>query len=128
MPQARALVVDDDPVSRIHAVNVLNKLGWRASGVSKPPAAADTVKMFGDVRLALVDWQLLPADPTGLEIIQALRALPTQPPLCILLYTGNTDPEVRARALAGGANGVIAKPIEAAAVKAQLASLGIVPG
>jgi CheY-like chemotaxis protein len=126
-PPARALVVDDDPVARAHAVGLLSMIGWRAYGVARPKAAIDAAGSFDDVRLALVDWELEPEDGSGLDVIKALRAMPLQRRLCILLYTGNAGRQDQDLAVKSGANGVLRKPLDRETLIERMLALGVFP-
>ncbi len=123
----RALVVDDDPVARAHAVGLLSNIGWRCYGVAKPTAALQAAAGFDDVRLALVDWHMEVDQPTGCELIQSLRGLPNTQRLCIFLYTGESDRSAHDRAIAVGANGVLRKPLAREVLIDRLMQAGLYP-
>lgn len=64
----------------------------------------------------------------GVETARRIRALPHGPALTILVVTGHTDPEVRRRAIAAGADRVLVKPVVRAALLAAVRpSIGRVP-
>lgn len=123
----RALVVDDDPVARAHAVGLLSHLGWRCYGVAKPGDALKAMAGFDDVRLALVDWHMEVDQPSGLELIRSLRALPNTQRLCIFLYTSDVGRSARDGSVAAGANGVLLKPLAREVLMDRLMQAGLHP-
>jgi EAL domain-containing protein (putative c-di-GMP-specific phosphodiesterase class I)/AmiR/NasT family two-component response regulator len=102
------LVVDDDPVVRAMTVSVLRRAGFATveadSGESALAALADTA-----LDAVLLD-QVMPG-MTGIELTDAVRALPAHRMTPILFLSANADSEVRIAALRAGATDFMTKPV-----------------
>ncbi len=105
----RVLCVDDEPAVRDATEAVLREWGCDAHCVGDAAAAAACNRAEGPFDVALVDYWLGDGAPTGLDVIERMRADDIAPPRAALI---SADPSlaVRARAQALGC-AVIAKPL-----------------
>ena len=99
----RVLVVDDDPdfgrlVSRVVRDAGFGQATWVASG-------ADALKSAANCDIVLLDHQL--PDTTGLDLLPALRTVPSQP--SVILVTAHGDEALAVRALRAGADDYVIK-------------------
>lgn len=119
-PAGTVLCVDDDPVPRLLVQSLLSR--WPAVQVLSAPdvatACAHARAQSPDV--LLLDLHLEDG-ASGLDALAALRALPGLAAVPAILMTGSHSAADRAVALAAGADLVLSKPIEAAALLAALA-------
>ena len=114
MPSARqVLVVDDNAMSRELAHDVLQDAGWQ---VMEAASATEAVRQLesGSVALLVLDWHLNAA--TGLDVLQHLDGQTRRPR--VLVVTADARSELRAAALAAGADAVLTKPYRTAALQA----------
>jgi DNA-binding response OmpR family regulator len=99
----RILVVDDDEQFGRLLASVVGDSGYgRATWVATGAAALTAAH---DADLILLDQQL--PDTTGLDLLPALRTLPTQP--SVILVTGHGDEALAVRALREGADDYLIK-------------------
>ncbi len=113
-------LVDDDPVALLVGTEHLRSLGL-------------TVRALGSADEALAAWQAEPGrllitdfhmpGMDGLELARRIRQLPVDPAArpWIILLSGVTEPEARARFLANGADEVMSKPLPVAVFAQRLA-------
>ncbi|MDA8198201.1 MAG: response regulator [Thermaerobacter sp.] len=113
MPKVRqVLVVDDNAMSRELAHDVLQDAGW---DVVEAASVAEAVRQLesGSVALLVLDWHLNAA--TGLDVLQHLEGQTPRPR--VLVVTADARSELRAAALAAGADAVLTKPYRTAALQ-----------
>lgn len=99
----RILIVDDDPALLDLACRVIEE-----SGYGRPVralTAAEGMSHAADADIILLDHQL--PDTTGIELLPALRHLPTQP--TVILVTGHGNEALAAQALRAGADDYLIK-------------------
>jgi two-component system chemotaxis response regulator CheY len=90
--------------------------------IPSPRAAiAMLARTARDVAAIITDLHLPQTD--GLDLIRQLRAEPRFARLPILLISGDSDPRLRERALAGGADAFFPKPYSPSAVRKKLEEL-----
>ena len=109
----RALVVDDDPLSRSFQTHLLSLLGHHAQAEGDPLQAL-ALAVAGDFDLLLLDLGMPGLD--GFEFLRRLReqeALGTRPALAVVAVTGYASETDRQRCLAAGFSEHLAKPIQA---------------
>lgn len=81
----------------------------RALELIEAPAGRDIVLLFSDINMPGM---------SGLELLPRVRA--TRPDVPVVMVTAYADPETRRRALAAGAEGFLPKPIDFAALRAEV--------
>jgi CheY-like chemotaxis protein len=87
-------------------------------------AAVATIKEAGNVAALVTDLHLgNSALSDGFDLISQLRAQPQYAKLPIVLISGDSDPQLAARAIAQGANAFFPKPYSPAAVRKTLEQL-----
>jgi DNA-binding response OmpR family regulator len=84
---------------------------------------AGAVERIGALRPDLVLLDVMLPEVSGYEICQAVRADPALAAVKILLMTARGSAMERRKGLALGADGLIAKPFELAALRAELLRL-----
>lgn len=82
MPR-RALVVDDDTVTRLVLCHMLHRLGWSVDQAEDVPDALDRL-LARDVDLVVADFHL--PSGTGVDLLEAVERL--APPPAFILVTG----------------------------------------
>ena len=105
----RVLVVDDDPINREVAVELLASLGIQADIAVDGEDACKIIPQ-GHYTLVFMDMQMPVLD--GLAATARLRTNPALAGLPIIAMTANAFAEDRARCLAAGMNDFIPKPID----------------
>ena len=111
----RALVVDDQPATRLVLCRLLQLIGLRAESVDSGPAAVSAVmnaQHIGDpFDVVLFDLYMPALD--GLETLSQLRRLPLASAPLPLLVTCSGDPHVLVNARRAGFAEVLVKPLSA---------------
>jgi CheY-like chemotaxis protein len=113
----RVLVVEDNPVNRLLASEMLRSLGCK---VALAGDGNDGLRLMQEESfdLVLMDWQLPGMD--GLEAIRRLRAWEAErqrPPQTIYVVTANAMSGDAQQCLAVGANGYLSKPFTLAQLR-----------
>ncbi|MBL8428535.1 MAG: response regulator [Dechloromonas sp.] len=116
----RFLVVDDEPINREIAVDLLSDLGLVVDAVEDGDAAVAAVAGT-HYDLVLMDMQMPRLD--GLEATRAIRLLPERGQMPILAMTANAFVDDRNRCLAAGMDDFIAKPFEPERLFEQLLAM-----
>jgi two-component system cell cycle response regulator DivK len=115
----KVLVVDDKEDSRVLVAKVLRSHGYKVIGArSGEEAISLAQKELPD--LILMDVRL-PGGIDGLEATRRIKALPELAHVPILAVTASVRPEDERRALDGGCDGFIRKPIDIDALPKQVA-------
>jgi signal transduction histidine kinase/CheY-like chemotaxis protein/HPt (histidine-containing phosphotransfer) domain-containing protein len=105
------LLVDDNEVNQIVAVELLESLGLRVDVVSSGEDAIDAV-VAGDYALVLMDCQMPGMD--GYEATREIRRRLPDRKLAIVAFTAHAMSEERAKVLSAGMDDYLAKPIDPA--------------
>lgn len=119
MSAARVLIVDDNELNLELASCLLSHAGFAVATAADGDSALAQVAAFRP-DLVLMDIQLPVID--GLEVTRRLRADPATRSLVIVAFTAYAMKGDEARMRAGGCDGYLAKPIEAAVFAAQVRS------
>ncbi|MFV3130280.1 response regulator [Niveispirillum sp. KHB5.9] len=128
-PLIRVLYVDDDPDLRAMAELALAAVGGLAVTLCADGSQAVALACSSDAQLVLLDVVMPGLD--GPATLAALRADPATAALPVLFVTALDGDDDRARLLALGAAGIIAKPLDlmglAGQVKAAWMGLSLTP-
>lgn len=89
--QARVLVVEDEPLTRMSLVGALKQAGLDVVGDAATPADAIRIAETTNPNVALLDLHL-GSGPTGIDIAQALRR--KDPTIGIVFLTSYSDPRL----------------------------------
>jgi signal transduction histidine kinase/ActR/RegA family two-component response regulator len=117
----RLLLVEDNFVNQRVALYMLNKLGHR---VDVARHGREAVDMLSKSRydLVLMDCQMPEMDGfEATKIIRDLKSTVLDHEVPVVAMTANAFPEDRARALAGGMNDFLAKPVDRSVLAGMLA-------
>jgi DNA-binding response OmpR family regulator len=106
-PQADALVVDDEVISRRAITFALDKANIKSLAVDDPLRAVD---LLSQKKFDMVFLDVDMPNMTGFELCSKLRMLPAYAKTPVVFVTGLTDLESRANSTMSGGNDFIAKP------------------
>lgn len=106
------LVVDDDVIVRRMIERMLAARGWPVLTASGGAAALQQVRDGLDPCVVICD--LCMPGVGGLQVVEALRALPDAATVPILILSGQGMNSVRDEAMAAGANATMTKPFSTA--------------
>lgn len=115
----KIMVVDDKEDSRVLVAKVLKVHGYEVIGAGSGEEAISLAQReIPD--LILMDVRL-PGGIDGLEATQRIKALPRLAHIPILAMTASVRPEDERRALEGGCDDFVRKPIDIDALPGQVA-------
>ena len=116
------IVEDSEPCAETLQI-ALESIPGVETRVSRSPnaALAAAIAAGNDVAAVVTDLHLAQFD--GLDLIRRFREQPRFAHLPIVLISGDSDPGLPARALAGGANAFFSKPYSPSAVRRKLEQL-----
>jgi CheY-like chemotaxis protein len=127
MPRFVLIVEDSETCAETLLIALESLPGIEARVLPNPRAAIAALQDLGnDVAALVTDLNLGDATQplsTGFDLIRKLRDEPRFARLPILLISGDSDPELPARALAQGANAFFPKPYSPSAVRKTLEQL-----
>lgn len=107
-PDARILIIDDDPTLTRLFADLLESAGYRAIVTLNQPS--DFSRVFVEVAPDLVLLDLNMPQMSGFEILAWIRALGSNGFMPVLVLTGDATLETKRRALAAGAKDFLTKP------------------
>jgi CheY-like chemotaxis protein len=114
------LVVEDEPMIRMLAVDMLNELGW---STVEAGSAGEALELVGrgddDVRAALIDLGL--PDRSGLEVVREIRKL--RPGLPVVVTTGRSEGDIDEGLRRDEAVIYLGKPYQLADLETALSTL-----
>jgi CheY-like chemotaxis protein len=118
----RVLVVEDDADSREALCLLLEMEGANVLCVESVAQAVDGVLRSFDANVVLTDYSMPGGD--GLDLIREFRKAPSTRAVAvpILVLTGHTEDDWRARALAAGAADLLVKPFDSTLLIARVAA------
>lgn len=102
----RALIIDDDAISRTHVAGLLEREGWTCMQLDSPIGATREILANG-IRVVVIDVMM--PSMRGDLLAKLLRENRRLPDLCLLLISGNTDREFFRLAAEAKADGLISK-------------------
>jgi CheY-like chemotaxis protein len=117
---ARVLVVEDNAANLMLVRAVLQRAGYRTSEARSGEEALQHLAA-SKPDLILMDIQLPGLD--GLALTRQLKADPETNAIPVVALTAHAMSDDRAKALAAGCDGYLAKPIDTRRLAAELASL-----
>jgi len=110
--KGRIVIADDNPINALLAQRALESSGFSITLASTGKEALDAIDQISP-KLVLMDIRMPIMD--GFEAIRRLRAAGHEVP--IIAVSAEMNPEIEQMAHAVGANGVIAKPLDAATLR-----------
>jgi len=124
---ARVLIVEDDQDCRELIRTFLERAGATVRCVDSVAAAMDCVYRSFDPDVVLTDYSMPVAN--GLELIRQFRRAPSSRAIAvpILVISGHSDENWRARSLAAGAADLLTKPFDPAVLVTRIAA-AVAPG
>jgi len=116
LPAARILVIDDDrAVVRL----LVARRGEEGYTVLSALTSEEGLKLVTSFHPDLVLLDVSLPDVSGLEVLKRIRA--SNPPVAVVMVTGNTDPQRAREALELGAVAYVDKPFDYAYLKRVVA-------
>ena len=127
MAGARILVVEDDKECRELMRTFLERAGATVRGVDSVAAAMDCVYRSFDPDVVLTDYSM-PVE-NGLEFIRQFRKAPSSRAIAVpvLVISGHSAENWRARSLAAGAADLLTKPFDPVVLITRIAA-ALAPG
>jgi DNA-binding response OmpR family regulator len=124
---ARVLIVEDDQDCRELIRTFLERAGATVLCVDSVAAAMDCVYRSFDPDVVLTDYSMPVAN--GLELIRQFRSAPSSRAIAvpILVISGHSEENWRARSLAAGAADLLTKPFDPAVLVTRIAA-AVAPG
>src|SRR3984885_2859781 len=114
----KVLVADDDPVSRRLLQIALSNSGYRVALASDGEEAIDALHGPDWPRVAILDWMMPRLD--GVEVCRAIRKLPQEPYIYVILLTIKGQQEEIVQGLEAGANDYVTKPFDLQELQARV--------
>jgi DNA-binding response OmpR family regulator len=119
---ARVLIVEDDQDCRELIRTFLERAGATVLCVDSVAAAMDCVYRSFDPDVVLTDYSMPVAN--GLELIRQFRSVPSSRAIAvpILVISGHSEENWRARSLAAGAADLLTQPFDPAVLVTRIAA------
>jgi CheY-like chemotaxis protein len=116
------LVVDDEPdieiLFRQQFRHDLRSGRFTMEFAQSAPAALETMSAAGDASLILILSDINMPGMSGLELLPKAKA--ARPDVPIIMITAYGDAETKRKALEGGAEALLTKPIDFGALRAEI--------
>jgi two-component system, response regulator RpfG len=107
----RVVVIDDnEPSLHMYSMVIERMLGGEVVAFTDPREALHYVSAMTPTLLVLD--QNMP-DMDGVQVVKALRNLPSTRSVPVIMLTGISDPDLKTRAIGAGVNAFLTKPIGA---------------
>jgi len=119
--QLRVMVVDDMSTSRGLITQALDAIGIQNVGTASDGKTALATIMKAPVHLVISDYNMPEMD--GLHLLHYMRNTPQTQKTGFLLITGRADPEIINKGKQLGMNNFLAKPFQAAELKAAIEAI-----
>lgn len=116
----KALIVDDDPIVRDLAEDILGEAGFETVVVTRGDEAIDAVRVHRP-DLVVLDVMLPGID--GLTVCKTIKSDPRTQGIKVAVVTGRGFPGEKERALRCGADLYLTKPFEAAVFLEKISGL-----
>jgi CheY-like chemotaxis protein len=120
---AIALVIDDNKQTTEALVQMLKIWDITARPAYGPSAA---MKILGETTPKIVFLDINMPGVDGFEVLSYLRREPRLAGVPVIIVTSDDQPETTQRALAGGANAVVLKPVMVTILEGALKKVGII--
>ncbi len=120
-PDASILVVDDEPANVHMLERVIRRVGYSNVRCTTDPHRV--LSMFQDEVPDVILLDLHMPGMSGLEVMRQLRDIAGPLAPLVLVLTGDTTPEAKARALTGGAKDFLFKPFDLSEVALRVHNL-----
>jgi CheY-like chemotaxis protein len=114
--KAIVLIVEDDEDTSALAARALQNGGYGTVRAKDAAETAAFLKRFGAPALMLLDVNL-PNGYNGFDMLRHLRAHPTLSSIPVVMFTASRSREDVVRGLTFGADGYVAKPVTAQALR-----------
>lgn len=114
------LVVDDDMLARMTAVQCVKQQGHR---VSTAEGGAKALEMLNADRFDLILLDLLMPDIDGLEVLTKIKGDPELRDTPVIMVSGAEETESITKCIESGAAGHLPKPLDPTLLAAQIRTL-----
>ena len=120
-PEARILVVDDEPLFLAYLKKILTEAGYRYPEFESNPVIALERLQYEAFDLLLLDQNM--PQMSGLELLESLSQLPTDRQVPAMMLTADDDRESRHKALSLGALDFLTKPFDVIEVTTRIRNM-----
>lgn len=117
-PDARILVADDDPMTRLLLVDTLRSRGYSVVEAADGATAWALASGSAPPQILLLDWMM--PRMSGLEVCRRVRAQPGRPHAHVLLMTSRNRHADMLEGFAAGADDFLTKPVASDEVVARV--------
>ncbi|MGH9732773.1 MAG: GGDEF domain-containing response regulator [Candidatus Acidiferrales bacterium] len=114
----KVLLVDDDPISRLLLLPLLDKWGCEVQVEKDGTAAWDALQSPDSPRLVLMDWMM--PGLSGVEICRKLRARSVEAYTYVILLTARDNQQDVIEGLESGADDYLTKPCNTPELRARI--------
>jgi two-component system, chemotaxis family, chemotaxis protein CheY len=121
MSKKRVLVVDDSATVRHEVVAILTPAGYEVLEAENGEAGQEIIGHDRAIALVICDVNM--PRMSGIEMVQRVKAEPSNEALPILMLTSEGDPGLIKQAKAAGARGWVVKPFNPAHLVAAVQKL-----